>query len=256
MDKGKLRIFFQTFSIGLAAGLFGGLVGLGGGVVMIPLMVSWLKLNQHKAHGTSLVALVFTGLAGALSYAQRGHVDFGAAMLLAAAATSTAGLGARFAHSLPEWGLKRTFGGFLLLVCLLLLARGRLPVLAFAPKSGLKTATLLSAGVFTGFLSGMMGVGGGSIMVPVMVLTAGFSQHAAQGSSLLAMVPAGTAGACTHWRLGNVALHLLPGIIPGILLGSYWGGCLAHLVNEEILRGIFAGVLIWIGIKYLRSKKA
>ena len=54
--------------IGLVAGMFGGLVGLGGGVIMIPLMVGVLKLTQHQAHGTSLVALVFTGIAGAINY--------------------------------------------------------------------------------------------------------------------------------------------------------------------------------------------
>ena len=52
------------FLIGIVAGMFGGLVGLGGGVIMIPLMVGVLKLTQHQAHGTSLVALVFTGIAG------------------------------------------------------------------------------------------------------------------------------------------------------------------------------------------------
>ena len=65
----------------------------------------------------------------------------------------------------------------------------------------------------------MMGVGGGSIMVPAMVLLAGFPQVLAQGSSLLAMVPAGAVGAHTHFRLGNVVRGLLPGLIPGILGG-------------------------------------
>ena len=57
----------MSFLIGFLAGIFGGLVGLGGGVIMIPLMVGILKLDQHKAHGTSLVALVFTGISGAIA---------------------------------------------------------------------------------------------------------------------------------------------------------------------------------------------
>ena len=81
---------------------------------------------------------------------------------------------------------------------------------------------LLAAGVFTGFLSGMMGIGGGSIMVVAMVLLTGFSQYTAQGSSLLAMVPAGAVGAYTHWRLGNVVTKVLPGLICGIIIGTYW----------------------------------
>src|SRR5664279_2780112 len=80
--------------IGLVAGMFGGLVGLGGGVIMIPLMVGVLKLTQHQAHGTSLVALVFTGIAGAITYAMKGSVDIVASELLAVTAIFTARFGA------------------------------------------------------------------------------------------------------------------------------------------------------------------
>lgn len=69
----------MSFLIGFLAGFFGGLVGLGGGVILVPLMVGILKLDQHKAHGTRV----------------------------------TARAGAHFAHSLPGWKLKRAFGGFL-----------------------------------------------------------------------------------------------------------------------------------------------
>jgi len=91
-------------------------------------------------------------------------------------------------------------------------------------------------------------------MVPSMVLLTGFSQYTAQGSSLLSMVPAGTVGAYTHWRLGNVEGQLLPGLVPGILIGTYLGGSLALLLPEEVLRMIFAAVLIWTGIRYLKTK--
>lgn len=243
----------MNFLIGLIAGIFGGLVGLGGGVIMIPLMVSIRKLTQHKAHGTSLVALVFTGVAGAVTYFLKGSVDVSAAALLAVTAVFTARAGAKYAHALPEWKLKRSFGGFLLVVSLLLLVKPYLPVLVLSPAVWYKACVLLLTGVFTGFLSGMMGVGGGTIMVPAMVLLAGMGQHVSQGTSLLAMVPAGAAGAYTHKRLGNVEGALLAGLIPGILLGTYLGGTLAHHLPEAALRVIFAAVLIWTGGRYLRA---
>ena len=99
----------------------------------------------------------------------------------------------------------------------------------------------------------MMGVGGGTIMVPAMVLLAGFSQHTAQGTSLLAMIPAGGVGAFTHWKLGNVRVDLLAGLIPGILIGTYLGGTLAHVLSEATLRIVFAVILIWTGARYLRT---
>ncbi len=244
----------MNFLIGFIAGIFGGLVGLGGGVVMIPLMVGILKMGQHKAHGTSLVALVFTGISGAITYAVKGSVDFFGSLLLAVTAVFTARAGAHFAHALPEWKLKRAFGGFLVIVSLLLLSKPFLSH-AGAPVSGLtKIVTLLLTGIFSGFLSGMMGVGGGTIMVPAMVLLSGFSQHTAQGTSLLSMVPAGGVGAFTHWKLGNVQSDLLTGLIPGILIGTYLGGSLAHILAEGTLRIVFAAVLIWTGLRYLKTR--
>jgi uncharacterized membrane protein YfcA len=112
---------------------------------------------------------------------------------------------------------------------------------------------LLSTGVFTGFLSGMMGVGGGTIMVPAMVLCLGFTQQAANGTSLLVMIPAGAMGAYTHYRLGNVQTNLLLGLIPGILIGGYLGGEIANNMPELYLRLLFAAVLIWTGARYLRT---
>jgi uncharacterized protein len=242
------------FIIGFIAGIFGGLVGLGGGVVMIPLMVGILKMNQHQAHGTSLVALVFTGIAGAITYALQGSIDVLASVFLASAAIFTARAGAHYAHALAEWKLKRAFGGFLIIVSILLLLKPYLSHLSDTTSGLTKILILVLTGIFTGFLSGMMGVGGGTIMVPSMVLLAGFTQHVAQGISLLAMVPAGGVGAFTHWRLGNVRTNLLPGLIPGILMGTYLGGTLAHVLSERILRIAFAAVLIWTGLRYLKAK--
>jgi uncharacterized membrane protein YfcA len=246
----------MAFFIGLAAGAFGGLVGLGGGVIMIPLLVRLFKFSQHQAHGTSLMALVFTGLTGAVTYYLNGSVDLTAAVCLAAAAIFTARFGALYAHALPEWQLKRAFGCFLIGVSLLLLSKPYMSHLAFLaqPASGWhKVAILLASGAAAGFISGMMGVGGGAVMTPAMVLLVGFNQYTAQGSALLAMVPAGSVGAYTHWRLGNVVTKILPGLIIGIILGTFLGGSLAHLLTEADLRLVFAAVLIWLGIRDIRG---
>jgi hypothetical protein len=133
-------------------------VGLGGGAVMIPLMVRTAGLKQRESHGTSLVALVFTGLAGAVTYALRGKVDVMAALFLAVTATLTAPVGARYAHALPEWKLKRSFGAFLVAVSLLLLAKPWLSSGGGAGPAARQGGVLLATGVFTA-LSGMMGWG-------------------------------------------------------------------------------------------------
>ncbi len=245
----------MSLLIGLFAGLFGGLVGLGGGAIMIPLMVRFFKFSQHHAHGTSLMALVFTGIAGAGTYYAKGSVDPVAALFLAATAIFTARFGALYAHALPEWKLKRAFGVFLIFVSLLLLSKPYLSQLAFLshPASGWgKVIALLATGAVAGFFSGMMGVGGGAPMVAALVLLVGLSQYSAQGTSLAAMVPASAVGAFTHWRLGNVETKFLPGLIPGVLVGTFLGASLAHQLTEAHLRLVFAAVLIWLGIRDLR----
>ncbi len=244
-----------TALVGLAAGVFGGVVGVGGGFIMIMLMVGVTKLNQHQAHGTSVVALVFTGLAGAVPYALKGAVDLRAAAALAAPAVLTARYGALYAHTLPEWKLKRSFGGFLLFVSLLLLFKNRLPSSAEPAAGWIGLVVLAAVGALTGFLSGMMGIGGGSLMVSAMVLVGGFGQYVAQGTSLLAMVPTGVAAARAHWQLGNVVKRMLPGFIPGILVGAFLGGTLAGILDERTLRFLFAVLLVWTGIRFLRARR-
>ncbi|MBI5638645.1 MAG: sulfite exporter TauE/SafE family protein [Nitrospinae bacterium] len=238
--------------IGAAAGFFGGLVGLGGGIVMVPMLTGMAGFSQRRAHGTSLAALVFTGMAGAATYAFSGAVDFLAAGALAATAVLSAGAGARSAHRLPADKLKRYFGIFQLGVAALLIAKPWL-IHGSVPGVWSKIFWLLAAGAATGFLSGMMGVGGGSIMVPAMVLLAGMGQHVAQGSSLLAMVPAGIAGAAAHNRLGNVAGEALWWLLPGIAAGAFAGGMAAAAIDADWLRALFACVLIYMGGRYATS---
>jgi len=243
-----------SLTIGLAAGFFGGLIGLGGGLIMIPLMTGVLKLSQHQANGTSLVALIFTGMAGALIYGLQGNIDVLAAGLLAVTAVVTARAGANYANALPGWKLRKAFGAFLIFCAALLVIKPYLPVAYGEHPVYLKIIIFLMTGTVTGFLSGMMGVGGGTIMVPAMVLLAGFGQHMAQGTSLLVMVPLGAAGAMAHHQLGNVAKGFLPGLIPGILLGAVLGGHVANFIPDAPLRLTFIAAIIFMGVSYVRSK--
>jgi uncharacterized protein len=240
------------FVIGMLGGFFGGLVGLGGGVVMIPLMIIVAKMTQHKAHGTSLVAIVFTALVGAITYYFHGTVDWKAALMLAITAIATARFGALYAHSLPEKKLKKAFGVFLVIVSALLLAKSLFPQAGHEPALWVRLVVFLATGAATGFLSGMMGVGGGTVMIPPMVILAGMPQHLAQGTSLLAMVPVSITGALTHYKLGNVQVDLAYGLAPGALIGGYLGGTAAHLLPDLYLKLIFAAVIVWIGLQYLR----
>jgi uncharacterized membrane protein YfcA len=241
--------------VGLVAGVLGGLVGVGGGVIMIPLMTEVLRFRQQEAHGTSLVAVVFTAAAGSIVYYLQGSADVPASALLAAMALCTVRYGAKYCCFLPEWKLKRYFGCFLLFVSLLLVVKPFLPqIVDGASPAWIRWCILVVLGVLTGFISGMMGVGGGIFMVPMMVLFAGVPQLTAQGISLLAMIPASAVGAWTHWKAGNTRTKLLPGLLAGVLAGVYAGGSFAHLMPETGLRLVFTALLLYTATRYLRTK--
>jgi uncharacterized protein len=239
--------------IGLSGGFFGGLVGLGGGIIMIPLMSWVMRLTQHQAHGTSLVAIIFISLMGSITYFVHGSADWPAALILAGSAMLTARFGALYAHSLPEKKLKKAFGCFLMVISLLLVSKGTILELSFQVGPALHYLILIVTGMFTGFLAGMMGVGGGGVMVPPLVIFIGMSQHLAQGTSLLAMLPGSAVGAYTHYTLGNVVKTIALGLMIGGAAGSYLGASLAHSIPELYLRVLFSVAGVWMGSKYLRS---
>ncbi len=245
-----------TLGIGAVAGVLGGLVGLGGGVVMIPLLIARAGLTRHQAHATSLAAVIATGAVGAATYGLRGKLEVPLAGILGAAALVAAHGGARLAHRIDARRLHLVFGWFLVAIAGVLLAKPWLGALATAPASAITWAGLGLTGAAAGFIAGLLGVGGGSIMVPGLVLLAGLDQHAAQGTSLLAMVPAAIVGTWTHARAGAVVGGTLPGLIPGVLVGTVAGGLIATQLPESWLRLVFAAFLLWLGWRDVRGASA
>ena len=108
--------------LGLVAGVISGLFGVGGAVVIIPGLVLIAKLQQHTAHGTSLAALLLpVGLLGVLEYSKRQQVNWAYAGVVAVGLLIGAYFGARLAGSISDLALRKTFGGFLLLISMKLL---------------------------------------------------------------------------------------------------------------------------------------
>ena len=116
-------------------------------------------------------------------------------------------------------------------------------------------AALAATGLATGFIAGLLGIGGGAFLIAGMVLFVGMNQHIAQGSSLLSMVPAAAVGSWTHWRHGNVVTRILPGLATGIIIGAFLGGVAANHLPEQTLRVIFAVMLIWLGVDLIRKSR-
>lgn len=249
---------YHALWVGLLSGLFGGLVGLGGGVVLIPLLVGVLHIDQHRAHATSLLAVVVTGIAGALSYGSEGSMEIPAAVILAASAMISTRFGIDAARAMDSAKLKRFFGFFLLFTAALMIAKPWLtsaqPHPGDMPLTLSSVVTFLLVGSFTGFVSGMMGIGGGGVMVPALVILGGLTQHEAQGTSLLVMIPAGLVGTWKNIRHGAVATRIAPMLIPGIVIGTFGGSQIAHEFDGAVLRYFFAAVMVWTSLRYIKQQ--
>ncbi len=106
--------------IGLAGGILSGLMGVGGGIVLIPLMIFFLKMTQHQAQGTSL-AIIMLSFVSMLVYYKKGHVNLGIAALIGIGFVIGGLIGSYFATSLPEHILRKCFGVLLIIVAVKML---------------------------------------------------------------------------------------------------------------------------------------
>ena len=111
-----------------------------------------------------------------------------------------------------------------------------------------------SVGVFAiacvcGITSGMFGIGGGVLLVPLLGLLFGFSQHRAQGTSLVALIPpTGVLALMAYAKEGFVSWRTGLLLIPGVFLGGIAGGILAKKINPRKMRQVFAGILVLLGV--------
>lgn len=115
-------------------------------------------------------------------------------------------------------------------------------------------AGLAAVGLGAGFLAGLLGIGGGVVMVPAMVLIFGFDQHVAQGTSLLVIIPAALTGSYTHHRNGRLVLRDAALLAAGGVVGAVIGSVFALSLEDAILRRLFAAFIIVTALRMLLPK--
>jgi uncharacterized membrane protein YfcA len=115
---------------------------------------------------------------------------------------------------------------------------------------------LLAIGLSAGLLAGLLGIGGGVVMVPAMVLIMGLDQHVAQGTSLLVIIPAAAFGSFTHHRHGRVALRDAASLAVGGVLGAVLGSVTALSLDEQLLRRLFAVLILVVAARLLMTRSS
>ena len=239
------------------AGIAGGLFGVGGGLVLVPVLTGFFRLTQHQAHGTSLAVIGATAITSIIVYGVYANVAWPIAALAAIGTLCTAHLGARLAARWTARKLRRAFALFLALVALRLL--WKVPEIethaGLQGLAGLGVSLLL--GLAAGYLSGLMGVGGGIIVVPVLTILFGLSQQAAQGTSLAIMLVTAPRATIEHSRHGNVVWPIVPMLAVGAALGAPLASWSAQGLRHDALVRAFALFLLATSIHtWLRTAAA
>jgi uncharacterized protein len=229
---------------GLAAGVAGGLLGVGGGIVLVPILTTRFKLTQHQAHATSLAVIGATALSSLVVYGALASVAWRIAVPVALASMITVRFGARLAGRLSSVALARSFAAFLVLVALRVLWHPQPSVAISAPAGVPALALHLAIGALCGLIAGWMGVGGGIIAVPAFTLLLGLTQRVAQGTSLAMILAAAPVGTIENARRGRVAWPLVPMLALGAIAGGPLASWCAHFIPDLLLARCFAVFLV------------
>ncbi|TMQ60572.1 MAG: sulfite exporter TauE/SafE family protein [Candidatus Eisenbacteria bacterium] len=247
-----MRTSVMPFVFGLLAGALGGLMGVGGGILLVPLLVHLVHVEQHEAQGTSLAFITVTALVAAIPYFLQGNLDFALALYLAVGAVPGVLAGAALARKLTARKLRQAFGILILATAVRILVAA--PSHADAHRVWAPPWNIL-LGAVVGALGGLLGVGGGTILVPILVLGQRIPQHVAQGVSLLMILPTGIVGALSHARHGHVVRALLPGLMAGGAAGALLGALLAHRIEASFLSRLFALFLVPVSAQMIFGRR-
>jgi uncharacterized membrane protein YfcA len=242
------KYILTCLGIGLLAGLLSGLFGVGGGTVIVPLLVLVLAYNQRLAAGTSLAAIVPTATIGVISYALNDSVAWIPGLILAAGAVVGAQIGTWLLPRVSLVALRWSFIAFLVgvIVSLFIIVPSRD---AGLPLTVLTIAGLVVLGVATGTVAGLIGVGGGIVVVPALMLMFGTSDLIAKGTSLLMMIPTAISGTIGNVRRGNVDLAAAALIGVAACTTTALGAWIATLVDPFWGNVLFAIFLTFIAVQ-------
>ncbi|MFM9136331.1 MAG: sulfite exporter TauE/SafE family protein [bacterium] len=240
----------RDIPLGALAGAVSGALGVGGGIVLVPLLVLFQKMEQKQAQATSLVMVAMAAVAGAMVYLVAGAVAWAAAAFVLIGSLVGALAGSALVQRTHNSVLQIAFAVVLVIAAVRLLWSPEQNPGLQAPSltAGLGVA-LVVVGLAMGLLSAMFGIGGGIVLVPVLTSLLGFGQYVAAGTSLAVMAPTALLGAVrltspglTQWDRG--ALLGLGGIVGGII-----GARLALALPVVIVTYLFAVLMVITAVR-------
>lgn len=238
-------------AVGLGAGTLGSLLGVGGGIIMGPVLV-FFGLAPAQVAGTSLFAVTSTSISSTVAYSRQKRIDYKLAIKLAAAAIPGAVLGGFISAGIQKQEFLLYFGILLMAVGAYVIFKSSI----LKEKERRDISAAQHAAVFAitfgaGIISSLFGVGGGTIFVPVMLLIHRMTMHTAAPTSQLTLMITSFAGLFTHIALGHIdyvyAIALSAGAVGGAQLGARW----SKLIKAHLLQRVLGVVLIAVAVKFV-----
>ena len=240
--------YISYLAVGVFIGVLAALFGLGGGFLIVPTL-NFLSVEIHHAVGTSSAAVVFTSLSSALAYHRQGRIHYRAGLLLASTAVIGAYIGAWMTSFISAGQLKVIFGLALIVVAVRIYRKKTAePSEVKLGEVEIDYKLVPIGGFFAGIASGLLGVGGGIINVPFLTYL-GLPIHYAVATSSFAIVFTATAGALKHYAMGNVELHWLVLLVPGLIIGAQLGAKMAKRTRASSLKKAFAVVMALLALR-------
>ncbi len=237
--------------VGASAGLLSGLFGIGGGIVIVPALIAFLSMERKLAHGTSLAATLPVALASLVTYAAGSNVDWPVAGCLAVGALAGAVAGTQLLQVIPKRPLTIIFIVVILLTAVRLVladdALGRDPLTVGSALA------LVAIGVGTGTLSGLLGIGGGVVMVPAMVVLFGEIPVVAKGTSVAVIVPTSIVGTIRNRKHRNADLPTATAVGLAGVVFAVIGSLLADSIGDAVSNTMFAVLLVVVAVIQFRS---
>ena len=240
--------------VGALCGFIGGLFGIGGATLAIPILGIFAGLNEQLAQGTALAMATPNVFIGLWSYARNARLDWRLAGVLAVSALPSTYVAARIATQLPSNALRMAFSVFLFFVALDLARRtfaARTPAVAALPWPWAS-----AAGALGGACSGLFGLGGAIMTVPLMTIFFGLTQLEAQGMSLAFAVGTTVLTTTTYALASDVDWAVGIPLALGGMATIGFGVGLARRLPERALRGLFVGFMIVIAVALFVKARA
>jgi uncharacterized membrane protein YfcA len=240
--------------VGIAAGLLGGMLGIGGGIIVVPGLIGFAKMERRLAHGTSLAATLPIAVASLITYLAHGNVDWPVALFLAIGAIAGAIVGTHLLQVIPKNVLVIVFVITILATAARLVAGSETG--GRAELSVTMVTLLITLGFVTGLLSGLLGIGGGVIRVPAMEVLLHMVPVVAKGTSVAVIVPTSIVGTIRNRKHANVDLPVAAVVGLFGAGAAVVGSTIATQMSDQLSNTLFAVVLVFVAISQLLSLRS